>query len=253
MLKKIFIAFGMCLVTAMFAAYFWWGSELVRKNRPALVCDKVCATVTDSALCQFVHPDQIVSMISNSPAGCIGKAVDSIDIFSIEESLKAHSEIKSAEAYVDDRGVVSVSISQRHPKIRIQGRSRAYYVDEEMTEFPLVSTYSAYVPLITGSVPDKPGKEWYRKMFALVDRIDADKELRNAFGQIHIESSGEVLLASVTHDLIIRIGRPDNLETKFDKLKSFYSNIAPARGWDRFNVVDLRFGEQIVCKNTNKI
>ncbi|EKD31744.1 MAG: hypothetical protein ACD_77C00260G0001, partial [uncultured bacterium] len=45
----------------------------------------------------------------------------------------------------------------------------------------------------------------------------------------------------------IMFGRPDDVEVKFEKLLSFYKNIIPNEGWEKYKVVDLQYNNQIVC------
>ena len=44
------------------------------------------------------------------------------------------------------------------------------------------------------------------------------------------------------------LGQPDFLEDKFKKLKKYYTAIVPEKGSGKYEVVDLRYKGQIVCR-----
>jgi hypothetical protein len=44
----------------------------------------------------------------------------------------------------------------------------------------------------------------------------------------------------------------DEIDTKFEKMQIYYQRITADKGDDAYNIVDLRFEGQIVCKDTEK-
>ena len=46
----------------------------------------------------------------------------------------------------------------------------------------------------------------------------------------------------------IFIGNAENLPWKFEKLRALYEKALPLVGWDVYESIDLRFGDQVVCK-----
>jgi cell division protein FtsQ len=47
-------------------------------------------------------------------------------------------------------------------------------------------------------------------------------------------------------------GHPKDLEKKFEKMQIYHERITADKGDDRYDVVDLRFKDQIVCRNTKQ-
>ena len=66
--------------------------------------------------------------------------------------------------------------------------------------------------------------------------------------QIYVEKNGDIILSPKVGKLKIIFGAPENIEIKFRKLLAFYKNIAPEKGWERYNEVNLKYRGQIVCK-----
>ncbi|MFT7271951.1 MAG: cell division protein FtsQ, partial [Spirosomataceae bacterium] len=47
---------------------------------------------------------------------------------------------------------------------------------------------------------------------------------------------------------IINFGNPDEVVAKLRRLKVFYKQIYPVKGWDSFSEVSIAYANQVVCK-----
>ena len=87
-----------------------------------------------------------------------------------------------------------------------------------------------------------------KNLFGLVKAILADPFCRAQIGELYVDEGGEVTLYPLVGDQEIILGKPEGYTTKLLKLKSFYQDIVPARGWERYNTVNLKYENQIVCE-----
>jgi cell division protein FtsQ len=70
--------------------------------------------------------------------------------------------------------------------------------------------------------------------------------------QIYIDSSGDIILSPRVGDHKIIFGDLKDMGTKFNKLYTFYKNIVPEEGWEKYSTVNLKYKDQIVCKLNKK-
>jgi cell division protein FtsQ len=47
---------------------------------------------------------------------------------------------------------------------------------------------------------------------------------------------------------LIEFGKPENLELKFKKLRIFYKEILPEKGWNAYERVNLEYEGQIIAE-----
>jgi len=47
---------------------------------------------------------------------------------------------------------------------------------------------------------------------------------------------------------LILFGPMDEIEEKFKKLKLFYKEVLPKKGWNTYSSINLKYKNQIVCK-----
>jgi cell division protein FtsQ len=47
---------------------------------------------------------------------------------------------------------------------------------------------------------------------------------------------------------VIDFGKPEMIESKFEKIAIFYEEILPSKGWNTYSRVCVKFKNQIVCE-----
>jgi cell division protein FtsQ len=264
MVKKIFTYFFIFLLTIIFASYFYFVSLLKSKGNEKEICNEVTIKVLDSAELSFVSKKEIADLIIRHPNSPIGKNINDIKLYELETYLNSQSGIKQSEIAVKRDGNMLINVTQRRPIMRIQSDEYGgFYVDETEYIFPVLKTFTYHVPIITGHIPiqlneghrgkvSEEGEHWLSKMIDLSHYINDRPILSSQIQQINIEKNGELKMYPTKGNQIIIFGKVDDIEYKFSKLATFYDNILPLYGWDKYSDIDLRFSDQIVCKKTNK-
>lgn len=90
------------------------------------------------------------------------------------------------------------------------------------------------------------------KLLTFVEYVEKDDFWRSEVVQIIARTtpSGalEVDLAPRSSRCIIRFGRLERIDEKFDKLLRFYRSGLSMIGWDAYRTIDVRFKDQVVCR-----
>jgi cell division protein FtsQ len=112
--------------------------------------------------------------------------------------------------------------------------------------------------VVTGSLPANigaaykgliPAKEKFlTQLYAFALFLDRDEFWRSQIAQVHVKSASDVTLTPHEGYEVIHLGALSQYEYKFDKLKAFYRNVYPAGVRSPYSDIDLRYGDQIVCK-----
>lgn len=263
MLKKIVTYTLLALTILIFGAYFYIASGLAASGREKELCTGISVTVLDSMLNRFVSESDVVSIIMESDVNPMGKTRENADLHGIEVLLENRSAIKDAQAFISNNGILKVEITQRRPLLRVQTGNGGFYIDDTEYIFPLVSTFTSYVPVVTGNIPvklkegyrgmaDESSKEWIRSVIGLAEYLDKHPLWNSQIQQINIENNLDVVFYTVVGDQKIVFGKLDDLDYKFAKLKTFYDQIVPIYGWDRYSEVNLKFSDQIICTLRDK-
>lgn len=266
MLRKIVTYIGWFLVVALFSAYFYFASLLKVKGRSDDICTGVKVTILDSTINRFVSVQEVEDIISSSELKVIDKRIEDINLYDLEQLLNRRSAIKFSDVAIDREGVLYVDITQRRPLLRIQCEDGGFYVDESCYIFPLVKTFTSYVPVVTGNIPftltagqrgrvDNKGEKWLSDMLNFGEYLRNHEFWSSQVQQIDILQNGDIALYMRVGDQTVIMGSLEEMEYKFKKLESFYKNAVPLHGWTKYSTINLKYSDQVVCtlkKEKNK-
>ena len=79
------------------------------------------------------------------------------------------------------------------------------------------------------------------------DTIKNADFLKRIISEIDIKEDKNIIIYPQVSKQKIIFGYPDKIDDKFDKLIFFYKKILPAKGWNTYRSVNLKFENQIVC------
>lgn len=258
MFRKIIIGLGTALLCAIFAAYFVFASYLEKEGRKKVVCKNISVSIIDSALNRFVSREEVKNLIVSSEHNPMGRNLYDVNLHYFEELLETRSAIKHSEVSFDREGCLSVAVTQRRPVLRMETKNGGFYADESGYVFPLVSTFTSFVPIVTGDIPvdfDKnrrgiptgKNKVVTDRIVRLANFISGHEFWNAQIEQIDIQSNGDAIFYMRIGDQTIYFGPIDNIDYKFAKLMAYYRDIVPVYGWEKYSEVNLKFSNQIIC------
>lgn len=263
MFRKILIWFVALLALGAMGAYFYFAQMLYSRNMPAQVCKRVDVILLDSLQNRFVGKGEVISIMDGFMGESVGKNINEINLHTAEMLLNRRSAIKESQVSITRSGKMRIEITQRKPVLRIQTDSGGFYVDESQYIFPLVSTFTSYVPVVSGHIPlsidsqyrgvaadDK--RSWMDRIMELGSFMAGDPFWNAQIEQIYVDRNGDIILSPRVGEHKIIFGDLKDIHTKFNMLYTFYKNIVPAEGWDKYSTINLKYKNQIVCKLKKK-
>jgi cell division protein FtsQ len=207
---------------------------------------------------RFLTRRDVIGYLTNEGADPItGKAYDEVDFRRLETRLKQHGLVKNCQVSRDLTGNLLVVIEQPHPLARLipagEGVRNAagQYISEEGRFFPISMNYSARVPILTGRYFARNrslANERNRPLLDLLKRIHDDSFWQAQIAELSVDEQGNITMWPQLGNHQIEFGPPTELEAKFKKLKLVYTDVLPAKGWDRYSRVSVQYRNQIVCE-----
>jgi len=246
------------LITGVLAGAFLLGFERRRETR----CVQINVTIQDSTNTHFVTADAVQAYLAADYKGLMGMPGDSIDLYKIESILNSKSPILESQAYITGKGILNISITQRKPLVEFQCKEYGMYSTADGFLLPLHPDFTDEVIIIDGHIPltmedcragrpEKPESlKWLEDIIKVAAHIDGSRMWKGKIVQITCEQSGELVLKPAAGKETFLFGHPNDIERKFEKMQVYYERITADKGDDKYDVVDLRFRNQIVCKDT---
>ena len=229
-----------------------------------VLCTQVNVEIVDSVDNQFVSVKDIEKHVRQLDKKVMGAPVDNINTLAIEGSIEKLPAVETVEAYVDVEGILHIQVDQRTPIVRIVNeKGESYYLDEKGYIIPLQKSYTPLVLVANGYIVED--FEWQRQnsIFTQDKTNERNKTLqqvhkmaltvhghsfwRKQIEQIYVNRKGEFELIPRVGAHLILLGDASGFENQLNQLWAFYQQGLNKVGWNRYEIINLKFENQIVC------
>lgn len=169
----------------------------------------------------------------------VGKEI--LDLNELEGRLNQHPMIQNANVFLSVDGVLGTRIEQRKPIARVAS-SPSYYIDELGTKMPLSTVHTLRVPLVTG-VTDQNQVQ----VTKVLNYLKTDSFMQKHVVGVNIQPDNNMILLVRSYDFRILLGKPKNLEHKFQNFKAFYQKTLKDKTLKNYSLVNLQVNGQVIA------
>ncbi len=208
--------------------------------------------IKNEQVCQFVNKEAIQKeLFGNRHIIPEQITIGKIDLKKMENILTTNPWVEGVEIFVDNQQKININVSQRVPQARVFERNGdTYYLDNNVQKLPISEHYNHY-EIVFVNVPemknDSLSLRLKRKMINIATTIKADSFWQAQTAEIIVNSTKDIQLIPVFGQQKILLGDAKNLEEQLENLLMFYKKIQNKIGWDKYQVLDARFKNQIVA------
>ena len=253
------------LVTADIALGCYIAFAITAFNKPDesnRLCTKVSIDIQDESANGFLDTQEIKKRLERLRLYPLGKQLNTINVRSIEESLKASPFVKTAECFKTQDGHVTIYLTQRMPTVRIKAiNGDDYYLDDNNQVMPN-SHYTSDLIVATGYISRKYAKQYISHF---VNTLMGNDFWRNQTEQVNVLHDKSIELVPRVGSHIVHLGPlpessdpsmrkkmiEDFTTKKMTRLEKFYKYGLSQVGWNKYNYINLEFDNQIICKKHN--
>ena len=197
---------------------------------------------------------EIQALLDKEQSVVLGTNFDQVDIKLLERQVEENPFVAEIDIFMSVTGVLGAKVSQAQPIGRLMSsRGPDQYIDVTGKLLPMNTDYTARVPLI--SFAEYP--QWEsnlgendlgKQLMEFLIFINKDELWRAQIAQLAVSEENELTLWPQMTKQLILFGPADEIEEKFKKLKLFYKEVLPKKGWNTYSSVNLKYKNQIVCK-----
>lgn len=227
----------------------------VEKRHENRVCRSIIVHLNNQLENYFIADADIRALVTeNGVSQIIGVPFKQLHLKSLENRVEEHKYVQQAEVYKDLTGNLIVRAEQSMPVARIiQEEAPEAYISATGEILPVSDRYTARVMLISGAkteelIEQSLETDYGRKIFEMVNFIDNHNFWKAQVAQINIMDDGELKIYPQVGKQYIEFGDPDKIQEKFKKLRIFYKEILPRKGWNNYERVNIKYNNQIVCE-----
>ncbi len=219
--------------------------------------DDIAVEIENRSANFFIDEEDVLALVmADERDSILGDRFGRVDLKKIEDRIESHSFVSDAEVFRDLKGHLVVRAYQSKPVARlIAGNGSHAYISENGKILPVSSKYTSRVVVLTGrylnklttmaSVEEAPYAE---QLLELVDYINNDRFWSMQIGEINVDRRGDIVMHPQVGRQKLEFGQAENIDKKFKKLKIFFKQIMPTKGWNAYKRVNVAYGDQIICE-----
>ena len=229
------------------------------------ICERISVNIIDSLTNRFVAQEDILNILLESESRILGYPLSTINTRNLEKLIADEPFIKSAGLYKTVNGALNVDIQQRRPILRVINRQgKSYYLDQEGFILPVSEKFTSRVLVANGyisepfieestisifdiEVPGNRRNSVIYDLYKLASFISGSDLWSAQIAQIYVNGKYEYEMIPRVGAHVIYLGDARDYEAKFRKLEALYLYGLNNKGWNNYEIINLKYENQIVC------
>ena len=207
-------------------------------------CKELVCKIVDKDERSYVSEQELFTLLKQHNAYPVGEYLHRINLQHMENIIRQHPMVRTAECYTAEDGTARIRVTQRVPLLKVVTADEAYYIDTDRRKMPLRASIHDTVLIAMGKVGFEMAStvladfaEWMQEDDYWSARIEAiDVRLPK---QVCIKQEGK------QEDLMI--GDLMGYAGKLEKAEVFYRRTASMEK-PRYRTLDLRYRGQVVAR-----
>ena len=203
----------------------------------------------------FVEDVEISKILAQAfPDLKVGLPLEEVPIQAIEKRIGGHPFVKSVQAMIGQKGILSIKIHQHQPIARIaQPYGADGYITSEGKVIPTSTSYTSRVLILEGDYAEQLMDQGdvmieMPELMNLIEFITKDKFWNAQITEVELNAADDIRLYQQVGSQLIEFGDAHHIEDKFDRISVFYKEILPKKGWNTYARVSVKYKDQIVCE-----
>lgn len=213
------------------------------KSRGEL-CSRVDVEVVNADSTSFVTPQGVINDLKGQGIKLVGKHMGDIDASDIEEALKLSPYLENADIVKCQDGRLLIRVNQLVPVLRVFDGDNSYYVNRVGKRMEANLYYHCDVPVVKGHFTKRYPET---RLLPLINYVEGDSLLRSLVTMYYVRDTNNIIIVPQISGHVINIGDASGFENKFAKLKLFYNQVLPKKGWNTYDTISVKWNHQVVA------
>lgn len=237
------------MILLVMAGLLLWGIFWARGKAADELCQRVEVTIDNADSTQFVTPQGVITELASLGFKVVGKPMWQIDASRIEQALQRSDYLEKAECVKGPDGVLMIRASQLVPVLRVFDGDQSYYVNRYGKKMSATASYHADVPVVQGHFTDRYPAT---RLLPMVQYVEGDSLLHSLVTMYTMRDSDNIFIVPAIYGHVVNMGNAADYEAKFRKLKLFYRKVMPAKGWETYDTISVKWDHQVVATRRHK-
>ena len=172
-----------------------------------------------------------------------------LDINALEQTLRASDKIESADVFILNNGTLAIDVVPMTPVARIFDTNKSYYINSGGKRISADPRYHVDVPVVIGHFTEEAPPT---RLLPMLDHIAKHPELDALVSTVKQSHEGDIIIVPTIRGHVINFGDTSMVDDKFARLRRFYRQVMPVRGWETYDTLSVKWRGQIVATHRDK-
>ena len=215
-----------------------------------MLCQRLTVEIMNSDSTQFVTERGVQTALAESGIKVLGRPMRQIDASHIEHVLGQSDYLENVECVKAKDGEIIIRATQLVPVLRVfDADNVSYYVNAAGKRMNATSTFHSDVPVVQGHFTDAYPAT---RLLPLVRYVENDSLLRSLVSMYTMRDSNNIFITTNIVGHVVNMGPVKDYANKLEKLKLFYQQVMPAKGWDTYDTISVKWSHQVVATKRKK-
>ena len=238
---------GVCILfaLALLVSAVWWGYQMTPSSEP---CLSLSYEIEDQDERAYVTEKELDALLRSTDLYPVGRSIDRMSLQRIENVVRRHPMVRTAECYATPRRQVYVCLTQLVPLVRVQSGDEIYLIDTDRRKMEARTSVKDSVLRVTGAIGVQTAA---RQMGDFAEWLQDNRYWRERIDHIHMRNPRTAVIylkQPLSNGLkpAVVLGTMNNYESKLAKLRTFMENSREAIQDKQYSELDLRFRGQVI-------
>ena len=215
----------------------------------ARVCNSVVIDIENTDTVSFVNQAILRDMLNKANLDPTGKVVTDINTDTIEKFFNNSEYLENAECVMMKNGDIHIYTSQLIPVLRVFDGNESFYVNKDGKSMKATSIIHTNVPIVSGKF-NNPAEALV--VLPITKYVSSESSLNELVTMYSVKDKNNIILIPSIYGHVINFGDSSNIVNKFAKLKRFYREVMPVKGWNTYDTISLKWNYQVVANRRSK-
>ena len=207
-------------------------------------CKELVCKIVDKDERSYVSEQELFTLLKQHNAYPVGEYLHRINLQHMENIIRQHPMVRTAECYTAEDGTARIRVTQRVPLLKVVTADEAYYIDTDRRKMPLRSSIHDTMPVAMGKV----GFEMASTVLAdFAEWVQEDDYWHQRIEAIDVRLPKQVCIKQNGKQEDLMIGDLMGYAGKLEKAEVFYRRTASMEK-PRYRTLDLRYRGQVVAR-----
>lgn len=124
------------------------------------------------------------------------------------------------------------------------------YINSSGKRVAATARYHVDVPIVVGNFD--AGHRRAADLLPMLSYIASDPTANALVSAVAVSGNDDIILIPVIRGQIINFGDTTAIADKFARLKTFYADVMPVKGWNTYDTISVKWGGQVVASRREK-